>query len=261
MKINASERSFSLMFRGCSFLQVYEAGVVKALQDLSPEILKSASKIYGVSSGSIVAAFAVCECDIGEMQQYLYSAGKLFFSTLLTARGKVLSVVKDALHKFLPANAHQLASGKLHIILTRLRDWNSVMVSEFASKEDIIQRYVDGEFSMWKARFTSQTTITVSALAGEYDICPRDCPLAFFTFQAVDWILQISEQNLYRVQCLFQCPSAKGCEQLYHNGYQDAVSFLQRLSKWLGMRSSPFVFQFTLLVPNIARSLVVDPET
>lgn len=76
---------------------------------------------------------------LGEMQQYLHSAGKLFFTTLLTARGKVLLVVKEALSKFLPANAHQLASGKLHIILTRLRDWNCVTVSEFASKEDIIQ--------------------------------------------------------------------------------------------------------------------------
>lgn len=66
MNIKGDERPFSLMFRGCSFLQVYEAGVVKALQDLAPEILKSASKIYGISSGSIVAAFAACECDIGK---------------------------------------------------------------------------------------------------------------------------------------------------------------------------------------------------
>lgn len=85
---------------------------------------------------------------LGEMQQYLYSAGKLFFSTLLTARGKVLLVVKDALSKFLPANAHQLASGKLHIILTRLRDWNCVVVSEFTSKEDIIQVRA---FQVWVA--------------------------------------------------------------------------------------------------------------
>ncbi|XP_042689600.1 uncharacterized protein LOC122168382 isoform X2 [Centrocercus urophasianus] len=212
--------------RCISFLQVYEAGVVKALQDLAPEILKSASKIYGISSGSIVAAFAACE-----MQQYLHSAGKLFFTTLFTARGKVLLVVKEALSKFLPANAHQLASGKLHIILTRLRDWNCVTVSEFASKEDIIQavlcscfiplcfgfipplyhgvRYIDGEFGMWKTNLVSQTTITVSALAGEFDICPRDCPVPFFVFQIVDWVLHVSEQNLYRVQCLFQCPSAK----------------------------------------------------
>uniref|UniRef100_A0A8C9EPB8 PNPLA domain-containing protein n=1 Tax=Pavo cristatus TaxID=9049 RepID=A0A8C9EPB8_PAVCR len=267
MKIKEDEKSFSLMFRGCSFLQVYEAGVVKALQDLSPEILKSASKIYGISSGSIVAAFAVCECDIDEMQQYLFSAGKLLISTLLTARGKVLRLVKDALNKFLPANAHQLASGKLHIILTRLHDWNSVVVSEFASKEDIIQavlcscfiplcfgfipplyhgvRYIDGEFGMWKTNFISQTTITVSALAGEYDICPRDCPVPFFTFQVVDWILQISEQNLYRMQCLFQCPSAKVCEQLYHDGYQDAVSFLHRLNVF-GIKYLPEDFTLPL---------------
>uniref|UniRef100_A0A8C3L2X0 PNPLA domain-containing protein n=1 Tax=Chrysolophus pictus TaxID=9089 RepID=A0A8C3L2X0_CHRPC len=267
MKIKEDKRSFSLMFRGCSFLEVYEAGVVKALQDLSPEILKSASKIYGISSGSIVAAFAACECDIDEMQQYFYNTGKLFFSTLLTARGKVLLAVKDALNKFLPANAHQLASGKLHIILTRLRDWNCVTVSEFASKEDIIQavlcscfiplcfgfipplyhgvRYIDGEFSMWKTNFVSQTTITVSALAGEFDICPRDCPVPFFIFQIVDWILRISEQNLYRIQCLFRCPSAKVCEQLYHDGYQDAVSFLHRLNAF-GIKYLPEDFTLSL---------------
>lgn len=118
---------------------------------------------------------------------------------------------------------------------------------------------------MWKTNLVSQTTITVSALAGEFDICPRDCPVPFFVFQIVDWVLHVSEQNLYRVQCLFQCPSAKVscfpsgtqsheapmagpplltaisllqvCEQLYHDGYQDAVSFLNRLSKWLGTRS------------------------
>ncbi|XP_052554437.1 omega-hydroxyceramide transacylase-like isoform X2 [Tympanuchus pallidicinctus] len=267
MNMKGDERPFSLMFRGCSFLQVYEAGVVKALQDLAPEILKSASKIYGISSGSIVAAFAACECDIGEMQQYLHSAGKLFFTTLLTARGKVLLVVKEALSKFLPANAHQLASGKLHIILTRLRDWNCVTVSEFASKEDIIQavlcscfiplcfgfipplyhgvRYIDGEFGMWKTNLVSQTTITVSALAGEFDICPRDCPVPFFVFQIVDWVLHVSEQNLYRVQCLFQCPSAKVCEQLYHDGYQDAVSFLHRLNAF-GIKFLPENFTLSL---------------
>ncbi|XP_015740408.2 patatin-like phospholipase domain-containing protein 1, partial [Coturnix japonica] len=176
-------------------------------------------------------------------------------------------VVKDALDKFLPANAHQLASGKLHIILTRLRDWNCVTVSEFASKEDIIQavlcscfiplcfgfipplyhgvRYIDGEFGMGKTNFVSQNTITVSSLAGEYDICPRDCPVPFFTFPIVDGILLISEQNLYRMQCLIQCPSAKVCKQLYHDGYQDAVSFLHRLNAF-GIKYLPE--DFTLLL-------------
>lgn len=67
MKINGNEGGpFSILFRGCSFLLAYEAGVVAALQELSPDILKSASKIYGASSGSVVATVALCECDIGK---------------------------------------------------------------------------------------------------------------------------------------------------------------------------------------------------
>lgn len=67
MKINGNEgRPFSILFRGCSFLIVYEAGVLTALRELSPDILKSASRIYGASSGSVVATLALCECDIGK---------------------------------------------------------------------------------------------------------------------------------------------------------------------------------------------------
>ncbi|NXL89983.1 PLPL1 protein, partial [Alectura lathami] len=213
---------FSLLFRGCGFMHVYEAGVLKALQELSPEMLESASKIYGASSGSIVAALAVCGCDIDEMQQYLFTVGKPCFSRLLAAWRNILHILRDSLNKFLPVNAHQLASGKLHIILTRVRDLRSVVVSEFASKEDIIQavlcscfipvcfgffppqyrgvHYIDGEFGMWKDNYTSQTTITVSAFAGEYDICPRECPVAFLALQIIGNIFQISKKNLVRIQ-------------------------------------------------------------
>lgn len=53
--------------------------------------------------------------------------------------GKIIKILKDILNKYLPTNAHQLVSGKLHVILTRLHDWRSVVVSEFASREDLIQ--------------------------------------------------------------------------------------------------------------------------
>ncbi|NXW98435.1 PLPL1 protein, partial [Larus smithsonianus] len=212
---------FSILFRGCSFLLLYEAGVFAALRDLSPDILKSASRIYGASSGSIVATLGLCECDIGK-------GFELLFILCL----KRLNVWKfrsckrsDLLNKYLPPNAHQLVSGKLHVILTRVYDWRSVTVSEFSSREDLIQaimcscfvpvcfgilpptyhgvRYVDGELGMWRANFVSRTTITVSGFAGEYDICPRDGPSAFFTFQLSDCILQISKRNICRLQYVF----------------------------------------------------------
>ncbi|NXW35076.1 PLPL1 protein, partial [Phaetusa simplex] len=205
---------FSILFRGCSFLLLYEAGVFAALRDLSPDILKSASRIYGASSGSIVATLGLCECDIGK-------GFELLFIPCL----KRLNILKDLLNKYLPPNAHQLVSGKLHVILTRVYDWRSVAVSEFASREDLIQaimcscfvpvcfgilppmyhgvRYVDGELGMWRANFVSRTTITVSGFAGEYDIGPRDGPAAFFTFQLSDCILQISKRNICRLQYIF----------------------------------------------------------
>lgn len=73
-----------------------------------------------------------------EMKEYIHSGLK---TTLwcFTPGGRALRVLRSALHKFLPPNAHELVSGKLHIVLTRLHDWRTVTVSEFASKEELIQ--------------------------------------------------------------------------------------------------------------------------
>ncbi|NWR51551.1 PLPL1 protein, partial [Regulus satrapa] len=208
---------YSLLFRGCSFLVAYEAGVFSALHDLSPDIVKSAYRIYGSSSGSAVATAGLCGCDMGKGYRYPF--------ILCLKRWRILRLVRETLHKFLPPNAHELVSGKLHIVLTRLHDWRSVTVSEFASKEELIQavlcscfiplyfglspptfrgvRYVDGELAMWRADFVSRTTITISAFAGEYDICPKDAPAAFLTFQLSDCILHVSEMNICRLVHIF----------------------------------------------------------
>ncbi|NXJ24857.1 PLPL1 protein, partial [Dicrurus megarhynchus] len=212
---------YSILFRGCSFLIIYEAGVLSALQDLSPDIMKSASRIYGSSSGSIIASAGLCGCDVDEVREYLMSHLKASVWGLVPG-GRILRVVRSALQKFLPPNAHEVVSGKLHVVLTRLHDWRTVTVSEFASKEELIQaltcscyiplyfglfpptyrgvRYVDGELAMWTADFVSRTTITISPFAGEYDICPKDGPAAFLTFQLSDSTLQLSKMNIYRLQ-------------------------------------------------------------
>ncbi|NWR91440.1 PLPL1 protein, partial [Furnarius figulus] len=222
---------YSLLFRGCSFLIAYEGGVLAALRELSPDILKCASRIYGSSSGSIVGTAALCNCDIGKGWVLLFILNEFreaFLGGLKTSflgfvpGGRILKRARYILEKFLPPNAHEMVSGKLHIVLTRARDWQNVTVSEFVSKEDLIQaiicscfiplyfgllppvfhgvRYMDGELGMWNAAFVSRSTITVSAFAGEYDICPKEGPAAFLTFQLSDCILQISKMNLCRLQ-------------------------------------------------------------
>ncbi|XP_077645138.1 omega-hydroxyceramide transacylase-like [Lonchura striata] len=185
-------------------------------------------RIYGASSGSVVATAGLCGCDVDEVIEYFFSRFKISLWGLVPG-GRVLRALRETLEKFLPPNAHELVSGKLHIILTRLHDWRCVTVSEFASKEELIQRYVDGELAMWRADFVSRTTITISAFAGEYDICPRDGPAAFLTFQLSDSILQISKMNICRLQHIFQVPTHQVMDRFFVQGYQDTVSFLKRL--------------------------------
>lgn len=62
---------------------------------------------------------------------------------------------------------------------------------------------------MWQADFVSQATITVSGLAGEYDICPRDGSAAFFTFRVLHCILGISERNICSLTHIFKFPSVQ----------------------------------------------------
>ncbi|NWH81324.1 PLPL1 protein, partial [Piaya cayana] len=216
--------AFSILFRGCSTLLAYEAGVLVALRELSPDILKSASRIYGASSGSIVATCGLCDCDIGKGCSFFHHMKQSFRMGLLGG-GKAMKILKDVLNKHLPTNAHQLVAGKLHVIVTRVHDWRSVTVSDFTSKEDLIEavmcscfipvcfgffppvyrgvRYIDGELGMWRANFVSPSTITVSGFGGEYDICPRDCSAAFFTFQISDCILHLTKKNIRRFTYIF----------------------------------------------------------
>ncbi|KAM3659144.1 omega-hydroxyceramide transacylase-like [Ammospiza maritima maritima] len=189
-----------------------------------------------------------------ELKEYMVSRLKTSLWGLIPG-GYALRLLRETLDKFLPPNAHELVSGKLHIILTRLHDWRCVTVSEFTSKEELIQaltcscfiplyfgvfppkfhgvRYVDGELAMWRADFVSRSTITISAFAGEYDICPKDGPAAFLTFQLSDCeqFLQVA-----RAMSPLQQPSCPDChlpsqviDRFYIQGYQDAISFLKRL--------------------------------
>uniref|UniRef100_A0A452HLW1 PNPLA domain-containing protein n=1 Tax=Gopherus agassizii TaxID=38772 RepID=A0A452HLW1_9SAUR len=211
------------------FLALYQIGVVQSLLELAPEILKSASKVYGASAGSLIAAAVM---DFNAMKG--------------SERNDLHNTITNNVI-MLPENSHQVASGRLHISLTRVMDGQNVMVSEFSSKEDLIQalicscfvpiycgfippsfrgvRYVDGGFTNLQPCSDLEAVITVSPFTGELDICPRDCPAIFYSFQIFNSSIQISVENLCRISYALFPPS-------YLVRYQDAVLFLRRNSKW-----------------------------
>lgn len=46
--------------------------------------------------------------------------------------------LRQDLYKYLPANVHQLISGKICVSLTRVSDGENVLVSDFQSKDEVV---------------------------------------------------------------------------------------------------------------------------
>ncbi|KOC66173.1 Patatin-like phospholipase domain-containing protein 2, partial [Habropoda laboriosa] len=121
--------------------------------------------------------------------------------------------------QFLPDDAHIRVSGKLHVSLTRVYDGKNVIVSQFSSREDVLQallastfipifsgllpprfhgiRYMDGGFSD-NLPTLDENTITISPFCGESDICPRDVSSQLFHVNFSNTSIELSRQNIYR---------------------------------------------------------------
>ncbi|NXG52443.1 PLPL1 protein, partial [Psilopogon haemacephalus] len=245
---------FSLSFSGSGFLVLYQFGVVQSLLELAPELLKSACKVYGSSAGSLIAAAVVCGVGLDELKEFFFAMAKEVRKTMLgplSPRCSLLADIKAVLQRMLPEDSYRLASGRLHISLTRVADGQNVMVSEFSSKEELIQallcscflpiycgfippsyrgvRYVDGGFTgLQPVSSLEEAVITVSPFTGELDICPRDCPAIFFCFQIFNGSIQISIENLCRISYALFPPSTMVLNDIFSQGYQDTALFLYR---------------------------------
>ncbi|CAN2390338.1 Patatin-like phospholipase, partial [Pristimantis euphronides] len=241
----------SLSFSGSGFLSLYQIGAVKALLDLAPDILKSAPKVYGASAGSLVAAAIVFKVDLDELKKIILDAAvearKTIFGPFFPTFN-LLTILRNALPNFLPDNAHQVATGRLNVALTRLSDGKTILVSDFKSKEEVMQallcscfiplycgvvppmfqgvRYIDGGFTNFLPLFNLKSLITVSPFTGEIDICPRDCPVSHLCFQIFNTSFQLSVQNLCRISYALFPPPAAVLHHFYCQGYKDAALYL-----------------------------------
>ncbi|XP_019401711.1 PREDICTED: patatin-like phospholipase domain-containing protein 1 [Crocodylus porosus] len=180
----------SVSFCGCAFLLGYELGVIQALQELAPEILGSAAKFFGTSSGAIAAAVLACGGNQETVDEVYYGVLEKSKKSLLgsfSSGSNFLKLLEKGLYKSLKENCHQLASGRLHIGLTRLPDGQKVVISDFYSKEEVIQavlcscfipcvcgwippsfrgmRYIDGGFTSLQLFSDPETTIYFSDLS------------------------------------------------------------------------------------------------
>ncbi|KAM3608747.1 uncharacterized protein V6R79_003988 [Siganus canaliculatus] len=245
-------KDWSISFAGCGFMGVYYIGATSCILERFPRFIHGASKIYGSSSGSVMAAILSvgvplekCCADLMSMAR---EARKHRLGPLHPAFN-LLRIVKDSLVRSLPEDAHLRASGKLCVSLTRVSDGKNVLASEFGSREELIQallcschvpfycgiipptfrgvHYVDGAVSDNHPQSHVKNTITISAYAGESDLCPRGSTLNFHEVRFNNMSIQVNSENVYRVTSTFFPPEPEAMAEICHNGYTDALRFLQ----------------------------------
>ncbi|XP_045408791.1 1-acylglycerol-3-phosphate O-acyltransferase PNPLA3 [Lemur catta] len=246
------QRGWSLSFSGCGFLGFYHIGATRCLSERAPHLLRDARMFFGASSGALHCVSYISGMSLDLILQILMDLVRM-------ARRKNIGVfhpsfnvtkhIRDNLYKYLPADAHKLISGKVCISLTRVSDGKNVLVSDFHSKDEVVDallcstfipfysgfipptfrgvRYIDGGGSDNLPLFDAKTTITVSPFYGEFDICPKTRSTNFLHVYFNTMNMRICSANIY---LLFRviCPAdPKVLGELCLRGYLDALRFLE----------------------------------
>lgn len=271
----------NLSFAGCGFLGIYHVGVAVCFKKYAPHLLLN--KISGASAGAIAACCLLCDLPLGEITSNVLRLTREARQHPLGPFSPSFNVqhfLLESLMKFLPDDAHIRVSGKLHISLTRVYDGKNVIVSQYNSKEDLLQallatsfvpffsgllpprfhgiRYMDGGFSD-NLPTLDENTITVSPFCGESDICPRDISSQLFHVNLANTSIELSRQNIYRFTKILFPPKPEILSTMCKQGFDDALRFLHRnnmlnCTRCLAVQST-YVVQET-----IDDSMEYDPE-
>uniref|UniRef100_A0A672Z0B1 PNPLA domain-containing protein n=1 Tax=Sphaeramia orbicularis TaxID=375764 RepID=A0A672Z0B1_9TELE len=235
-------KRWNISFAGCGFRSIYYLGALSCILDRVPHLVHGASRFCGASSGCLVAAALaklqhICKC--------ILTARKLPLSVFHPSFSLLRSVQRSLMDR-LPEDAHLRASGRLYVSLTRLHDGNNVLVSQFDSREELIQvklkrtyhavrgqclfvcfqLYMDGALSNNMPLFEHRNTITLAPFSGESDICPTEGTFNILEVHYGNVSIQVNEGNVHRVWTSFLPPTTLA--EICLNGYVDALRFLRQ---------------------------------
>ncbi|XP_052016806.1 1-acylglycerol-3-phosphate O-acyltransferase PNPLA3 [Apodemus sylvaticus] len=247
-----SERHWSLSFAGCGFLGFYHVGATLCLSERAPHLLRDARTFFGCSAGALHAVTFACSLPLDHIMEILMDLVRKARSRNISTLHPFFNInkcVRDGLQETLPDNVHQIISGKVYISLTRVSDGENVLVSEFHSKDEVVdalvcscfiplfsglippsfrgERYVDGGVSDNVPLLDAKTTITVSPFYGEHDICPKVKSTNFFYVNITNLSLRLCTGNLHLLTRALFPSDVKVMGELCFQGYLDAFRFLE----------------------------------
>ncbi|XP_068116876.1 patatin-like phospholipase domain-containing protein 2 [Hyperolius riggenbachi] len=247
------DTDWNISFAGCGFLGIYHVGVASCLKEHAPFLVENARNIYGASAGALTATALVSGACLGDAGANIIEVSKEArkrFLGPLHPSFNLVKIIRNCLYKTLPDNAHETSCGRLGISLTRVSDGENVLLTQFNTKEELIQacvcstfipvycglippclqgvRYVDGGISDNLPQYELKNTITVSPFSGESDICPRDGCTNIHELRVTNTSIQFNLSNLYRLSKALFPPEPQVLKDMCQQGYRDALHFLKR---------------------------------
>lgn len=131
----------NLAFSGAGFLGIYHVGTVSCLKFYGKKLLDKVDLYGGSSAGALAACMLLCDMNLEESVQFVMNtAHKVHHNFLgpISPSFDPSASIRKTFTKYLPENAYKIASGKLHVSLTRVSDWKNEIVSEFASNKELV---------------------------------------------------------------------------------------------------------------------------
>uniref|UniRef100_A0A8C5K701 triacylglycerol lipase n=1 Tax=Jaculus jaculus TaxID=51337 RepID=A0A8C5K701_JACJA len=247
------DTKWNISFAGCGFLGIYHIGVASCLREHAPFLVANAKHIYGASAGALTATALATGACLGEAGANIIDVSKEArkrFLGPLHPSFNLVKIIRSCLLKTLPDDCHKCVNGRLGISLTRVSDGENVIISQFNSKDELIQanvcstfipvycglippsfqgvRYVDGGISDNLPLYELKNTITVSPFSGESDICPQDSSTNIHELRVTNTSIQFNLRNLYRLSKALFPPEPMVLREMCKQGYRDGLRFLRR---------------------------------
>uniref|UniRef100_A0A8D0HDE9 Patatin like phospholipase domain containing 4 n=1 Tax=Sphenodon punctatus TaxID=8508 RepID=A0A8D0HDE9_SPHPU len=229
-EMKAKMKHLNLSFSACGFLGIYHLGAASAFCKHGKKLLKVVKAFAGASGGALVATILLTEPEkLEQCKEFTYQFAEevrnLDFGAL-TPGYDFITRLRGGIESVLPPNAHEIAENRLFISITNTKNVENHLVSNFASREDLIQKWVDGGLTNGLPILPVGRTVTISPFSGLLDVCPQDKGLVDLYIRLPKQDIMLSVANLVRLnQSLFP-PTQTKMESLCQNGFDDAVHFL-----------------------------------
>ncbi|XP_049627632.1 patatin-like phospholipase domain-containing protein 5 [Suncus etruscus] len=161
-----------------------------------------------------------------------------------------LDYIQERLEECLPPDVHVVASKHLGICITHMPDGQNCVITDFASKEEVIQAlicsmflpfycgvippkfrgqyYIDGALTVSLPFAECPHTITVTPFHGTADICPKSPSPNFHEIFSCKTSFQFSTYNVYYGIRSLLPPPIEMVANNARQGYLDALRFLER---------------------------------